>query len=64
MAMAGAGLKRQIAMTPGTKDKVVRVAEIRPMPSVVLSRMFHLIFKASINDIVHFRTSFVNFLNL
>lgn len=34
--MAGAGFKRQIEMTPGTKDKVVRVAEISPIASVIL----------------------------
>lgn len=35
-ATAGAGLKLQTATTPGTKEKVVRIAEIRPIASVVL----------------------------
>ena len=37
MLTAGAGLWLQTATTPGTKDKVVRVAEIRPIASVRLS---------------------------
>ena len=34
--MAGAGFKRQTETTPGTNDKVVRVAEISPIISVAL----------------------------
>ena len=37
IAVAGSGFKRQTEMTPGTKERVVRVAEIRPIVSVVLS---------------------------
>lgn len=44
MATAGAGFKFQTEITPGTKEKVVSMAEISPIISEALSFMTKVIY--------------------